>query len=75
MSDSKLMRLKYIVLQNGLNIENFSSLLRLSPEKSRLYLDQLHDDGILVYKDGIYNINPIIYRQVIEQLYLLNILH
>ncbi len=75
MSDSKLMMLKYIVLQNGLNIENFAALMRLSPEKSRLYLDQLQDDGILVTRDGIYNINPIIYRQVIEQLYLLNILH
>ena len=75
MSDSKLMMLKYIVLQNGLNIENFALLMRLSPEKSRLYLDQLQDDGILVTRDGVYNINPIIYRQVIEQLYLLNILH
>ncbi len=75
MSDKKLMILKFIVLQNGLDSRKFSVLLRLPEEKGRLLLDQLYDDGILVRKDDLYNINPIIYRQVIEQLYLLNILH
>jgi hypothetical protein len=75
MSDKKLMILKYIVLQNGLDNRKFSILLRLPEKKSKLLLDQLYDDGILVRKDDFYNVNPIIYRQVIEQLYLLNILH
>ncbi len=75
MSDKKLMMLKYIVLQNGLSTSKFSSLLRLPAEKGKLYLDQLYDDGVLIRKDDFYKINPIIYRQVIEQLYLLNILH
>lgn len=75
MSDSKLIMLKYIVLHNGLTIKKFAMLLRFSEEKSRLYLGQLCDDGILVINDQHYNVNPIIYRQITEQLYLLNILH
>ena len=75
MSDAKLMMLKYIVLHNGLDSEKFAALLRVSPEKSSLFLGQLYDDGILVKKENIYNVNPIIYRQVIDQLYILNILH
>jgi predicted transcriptional regulator len=75
MSDTKLRMLKFIVLHNGITPEKLADLLRFSKDKSLLYLTQLHDDGIIIKKETIYDVNPIIYRQVIDQLYLMNILH
>lgn len=75
MSDTKLRMLKFIVLHNGITPEKLADLLRFSQDKSLLYLTQLHDDGIIIKKGPVYDVNPIIYRQVIDQLYLMNILH
>ncbi|MCB2219638.1 MAG: hypothetical protein KQI35_04520 [Bacteroidetes bacterium] len=75
MSDSKLIILKNIVIHNGISAEHHALLFRIPPEKSKLLLGQLYDDGIIIKSGDIYNVNPIIYRQVIDHLYLLNILH
>jgi len=75
MTDSKLMILKNIVIHNGITAHKHASLFRIKIEKSRLLLQQLYDDGIIVKTGQVFNINPIIYRQVIGHLYLLNILH
>ena len=75
MTDSKLMILKNIVLHNGISYEKHARLFRIPEDKSKLLMVQLSDDGIIVKQNNVYNINPIIYRQVVEHLYLLNILH
>jgi hypothetical protein len=75
MSDSKLMMLKNIVIHNGISAEHHARLFRIPLERSKLLLGQLYDDGIIIKSKDIFNVNPIIYRQVIEHLYLLNILH
>ncbi len=75
MSDPKLMILKNIVVHNGIKAQQHAQLFRIEHDKSKLLLQQLHDDGIIIKNGEVYNINPIIYRQVIDHLYLLNILH
>lgn len=75
MSDGKLMILKNIVLHNGISAEKHARLFRIPVERSKLLIGQLYDDGIVVKTGNIYNVNPIIYRQVIDHMYLLNILH
>ncbi|MCB0806541.1 MAG: hypothetical protein KDC05_12145 [Bacteroidales bacterium] len=75
MNDSKLMILKNIVIHNGITAAKHAGLFRIDQARSHLLLQQLHDDGIIVSSGNVYNINPIIYRQVIDHLYLLNILH
>ena len=67
--------LKNIVIHNGISAENHAKIFRIPIDKSELQLKQLYDDGIIINKSEIYFINPIIYKQVIDRLYYINLLH
>jgi hypothetical protein len=72
---SKFEILKNILIHNGISCSKHSEIFRIPIEKSELQLEQMLDDGIIVKRSKFYNINPIIYKQVIDQIYKLNLLH
>ncbi|MBN2175808.1 MAG: hypothetical protein JW731_16885 [Bacteroidales bacterium] len=74
-SRSKFEILKNILIHNGISSGKHAELFRIPPEKSQLQLQQMFDDGIIIKKHDTYNINPMIYKQVIDQMYILNLLH
>ncbi|MBN1339673.1 MAG: hypothetical protein JXA03_10140 [Bacteroidales bacterium] len=72
---SKMPMLRAMIIHNGLTPMNFSMIFRLSEDETLLRLYQLKDDGLLVEKDGVYNVNPLIYSPLIKYLLDLNLLH
>ena len=72
---SKFEILKNILMHNGISSNKHSEIFRIPFEKSELQLEQMLDDGIIIKRSEFYNINPMIYKQVIEQMYKLNLLH
>ena len=71
----KLILLKSILINNGLNINALSSVFRIEKDSAELQLKQLTDDGILNNIKGRYNINSLIYKQLIKHLNNVNLLH
>lgn len=71
----KMITLKNILLLNGITIEGYARKFNQHPEPSKLHLDQMKDDGLLVMAQDYYLINPLIYSQIINELYILNLLH
>jgi len=72
---SKMITLKNILINNGITIEGHSRKFNQDFELSKLHLDQMKDDGLLVMAEEYYLINPLIYSQIIRELYILNLLH
>ena len=72
---SKFEILRNILIHNGINSIKHAEIFRIPLEKSELQLNQMFDDGLIIQHSGIYNINPMIYKQVIDQMYKLNLLH
>lgn len=72
---SKFEILKNILIHNGISSSKHSELFRIPFEKSELQLEQMLDDGIIIKQSEFYNINPMIYKQVIERMFILNLLH
>ncbi len=70
-----MITLKNILVTNGIAIEGHASKFNQNLELSKLHLDQMKDDGLLVMAQDYYLINPLIYSQVINELYILNLLH
>jgi len=71
----KMISLKNILVHNGITIEGHSRKFDHDLELSKLHLDQMLDDGLLVKNQDYYLINPLIYSQIINELYVLNLLH
>lgn len=74
-SASKFEILKNMLIHNGISAGKHAAIYRIPQEKSELQLEQLYDDGIIIKKNEIYYINPMIYKQVVDQMYLLNLIH
>ncbi|MBN2237619.1 MAG: hypothetical protein JW729_08655 [Bacteroidales bacterium] len=70
----KLHILRSILLHNGLDKEKLAKTFRISESKGELELKQLFDDGILILKNKMYFINPLIYKQLIKHLNDINLL-
>ncbi|MEM6358665.1 MAG: hypothetical protein AAF731_01150 [Bacteroidota bacterium] len=71
----KLFGLTQLVLHDGLSEEDFMKVSGKSSTSSRNVLYPLYDDGILIEEDGIFSINPLLYRQVVSLLKTKNIIH
>ncbi|MCF8367527.1 MAG: ATP-binding protein [Bacteroidales bacterium] len=74
-SQVKLQILRNILIHNGVSVNKNAEIFRIPIEKSEIQLEQLYDDGIVVKKEEIYTINPMIYKQVVDHMYNLNLLH
>lgn len=72
---AKFVILRNIIIHNGLSADKHSEIFRIPFENSELQLEQMRDDGIIIKQSEIYNINPMIYKQVVDQMFNLNLLH
>ncbi len=75
LSDEKLFTLHAMLLHDGITINDHSMVFRQALKRSKLMVLPLFDDGIIVYKDGRFYINPLLFRQVVNLLTDKNILH
>jgi hypothetical protein len=71
----KMITLRTILVHNGITIEGHARKFNQDTELSKLHLHQMLDDGLLVKKEDFYLVNPLIYSQIIHELYILNLLH
>jgi len=75
MSPEKLFILHLLLLHDGLREEDVVEIYNKPVEEIRLKLLVLYDDGIIIKKEDLYLINPLLYRQVVQLLQSRNILH
>ncbi|GAP68745.1 hypothetical protein BA6E_10517 [Bacteroidales bacterium 6E] len=75
LSREKLFLLYALLLHDGLSDAQLASVLNFSSTKTRLLIIQLHDDGVIVMKNGYYSVNPLLYRQVVSTLRDVNLIH
>ncbi len=74
-SKEKMITLRSVLIHNGISVADYARMFRKKQESSKLHLDQMMDDGILVIKDHRYFLNPLIYSQIVSNFYKLNLLH
>ena len=74
-SQHKLIILRNILIHNGVTIESHSKIFGQEVEMGKLYLDQMRDDGLLIKNQDFYLVNPLIYSQIVNELYIQNLLH
>ncbi|MFP4369366.1 MAG: hypothetical protein ACLFR2_07295 [Candidatus Kapaibacterium sp.] len=70
-----LFLLHAILLHGKVSTEDISEIMNISLEKSNYELMILHDGGIIDRQNGQYEINPLIYRQIVLLLQSKNILY
>jgi hypothetical protein len=75
LSRDKLFVLQSLMLHDGLREEDIPAVLNFSAVQSRLLIIQLFDDGIVVMKNDLYVVNPLLYRQVAGTLKVVNLIH
>lgn len=75
LSNDKLFALSIMLLHDGISAETHSIIFQVPVEKSRLIFLLLKDDGIIVEKDNLYFINPLMFRQTVRTLKSKNIIH
>ncbi|MEE4258910.1 MAG: hypothetical protein V2I62_04060, partial [Bacteroidales bacterium] len=72
---SKLIILRNILIQNGITNQSHSQKSGEDLDMAKLQLDQMLDDGLLIRNQEFYFVNPLIYSQIVNELYLQNLLH
>ena len=72
---NKVFTLNSLLIHDGLTVESFSLVNNLPESQSRLMLLVLLDDGVIVQKNGLFKINPLLYRQTVTLLQTKNIIH
>lgn len=80
LSTDKLHALVLLLLHDGISIDDFCQSMHVSNMKARSLLFPLLEDGILSIeqndeKEDLFNINPLVFRQVVDLLRIKNILH
>ncbi len=68
LSNEKVLALFMLVVHDGLTLELFTEVFNKPPEQSKLLLLMLMEDGILVNRDEVYIVNPLLYRQTVSLL-------
>ncbi len=72
---SKVFTLHSLLIHDGLTIESFSIINNLPEAQCRLMLLVLLDDGVIIQKQRLYKINPLLYRQAVNLMQTKNIIH
>ena len=75
LSNTKLFILNLLLLHDGLTEEDASNINGTSIDSNRRLLITMEDDGILVRKNKLFLINPLLYRPIVEVLKSKNIIH
>jgi transcription initiation factor IIE alpha subunit len=68
LSTEKVFILHTLILQDGLKSEEINKTLNYSFNETRLLLQIMLEDGIIIKTDEMYYINPLLYRQTIALL-------
>ncbi len=74
-STTKILTLYSLLTHDGLSMENHSIVFNQTIEQSKLILQLLYDDGIIIKNKEVYVINPILYRQIVNLLQSKNFIH
>lgn len=75
LTNDKVFALSALLMHDGLTEEDHSEILNVPINKSRLLFLLMHDDGIIVKQNGLFIINPLLYRQIVGLLKSKNIIH
>ena len=73
-SKAKFITIRSILIHNGLSIDDYAKLFRISHENSSHVLNQLLNDGILTKEEDVFYINLLIYSQLVAHMNKLNLL-
>lgn len=71
----KILSLHALILHDGLTVNQFSEVIRYSKRASFLLLSMMQEDGILIQKEELYLVNPLVYRSVISLLKSKNLIY
>ena len=74
LSSEKVFLLQSLVLHDGLKVSELAKTINHSLAETNQLTQILYDDGILVKNDGVFLINPLLYRQSITLLKSKNLL-
>ena len=74
-NQEKIFILHLLLIHDGLSEEDIASIYNKPSKDVRLVLLALYDDGIIIRKDNLFMINPLLYRQIIFLLQSKNIIH
>jgi hypothetical protein len=75
LSNEIIFMLHLLLIHDGLTEEDVSSINGITVERNRRLLIALEDDGIIVQKNKLFLINPLLYRPIVEVLKSKNIIH
>lgn len=75
LSPSQITSLHALILHGGLLLEEHAAIFTWTKEESFAHLMVFTDDGILIRKEGRYSVNPLVYRQLVNHLAILNYIH
>jgi len=71
----KVLALHQLILHDGLTLNQFTIVNRSSHQSAFLMLSMMLEDGILIFKNDIYTVNPLVYRSVISLLKAKNLIY
>ena len=75
LSEDKLFTLHAMLLHDGISISDHATIFQQTLEESKFSIFPLFDAGIIEHKEGLFYINPLLFRQVVNLLKDKNILH
>ncbi|MEQ8245208.1 hypothetical protein [Fulvivirga sp.] len=75
LSNQKLFLLTMLLLNDGMTEDEFILATNYSVQKNRSIIYPLFEDGVVIKKDDVFYINPLLYRQSVNLLMSKNIVH
>ncbi len=75
LSNTKLFVLNYLLIHDGLTEEDVTSINGVALLKNKRLLITMIDDGILIKNNKLFQLNPLLYRPIVEVLKSKNIIH
>jgi len=75
LTNPQVTTLHALLLHGSLSLEEHVAIFSWQKEESLAHLMVFADDGILIKKEDRYFINPLVYRQVVNHLDVLNYIH
>ena len=74
LSAEKILILYALILHDGLTESEISEVQNISPNLAKMLVLSLMEDSIITMKDGVYSLNPLIYRDAISILKTKNLI-
>ena len=75
LSGEKIFTLNLLLIHDGLSEKDLFLIRGTTVERCRRLLTTLEEDGIVVKRKGLFLLNPLLYRPIVEVLKAKNILH